>query len=499
MLRKNLFIYALLAGAFLILYQDVLIHIMRGLTTRDGSYGILIIGVSLYLVWIKRHDIRQLQPEPAILPGALLLFGGCFIFFAGKLGSTILVQQISMIPVILGAVLLLAGFSFFKLFLLPVGYLVFLTGAIEMLMGSIAIYLQRLSAWIASLLFKLIRMPVFLDDTIIELPHISLEVVRSCSGINHIVAFLALALPLALLTQKTRTRKFILILSALLIAFFANGLRVTLIGIYALFNEGADLHGPNEVFYVSFIFFFGLAALVLLSGLLRRWDSKKQPEKNEKTEAADRVEPQINDQNAMSRKQRLSLTIASGIFLVALAFVHLYTPKAVALDQPLDTFPTRIAGFAGEEIDKIGESLRPFPADKELMRRYQNGAGKSVNLYIGYFEIQDRSRKIIDYRRAWMHEEGVKIALNKGKQKVEINKTRIRKSAPPRYAYFWYQMDDRIITSQYTGKIFTFVNALLKRRNNAAVVVASTKSQDKEVLELMSEVIKISKRYFADF
>jgi EpsI family protein len=492
--RKNLLLYALLAAAFLGLNHHVVAHIVRKWKTPEGSYGILILAVSIYLVWIKRHDIRNLQVAPAIVPGAVLLSSGCFIFFAGKLGSTILVQQISMIPVLLGAILLFAGFSFFKAFLLPVGYLVFLTGFIETLLGGIATHLQTFSAWIATLFFKLIRMPVFLDGTIIELPHISLEVLRPCSGIGHIVALLALSVPLAHLVQKTRARKFILFLSTLLIGLFANGLRVFLIGVYALFNEGADLHGPYEILYVSFIFFFGLLALVLISRLLSRGDATEQPA-DEKADPVETVNPLIPDRSGFAFRQRISFIVGTTIFIITLGFVHLYTPKAVALNNSLDTFPIRIAGFTGKAIDEMENRLRPFPADNELLRRYKNGDGISVELYIGYFEIQNRSRKVIDYRRAWMHEEADRMVLEKDGRNVAINKTRIREDGPSTDVYFWYQIGERIITSQYTGKIVTFFNGLFKRRTQAAVIVISTRNEEAEVSSLILKLFETTKTY----
>ncbi|MCF8095998.1 MAG: EpsI family protein, partial [Desulfobacteraceae bacterium] len=316
----------------------------------------------------------------------------------------------------------------------------------------------------------------------------------SCSGIGHIVALLALSVPLAHLVQKTHARKFILVLSALFIGLFANGLRIFLIGVYALFNEGAQLHGPYETLYVSFIFFFGLLALVLISRLLSRGGATGQAE-DEEAGPAEPVHPPILDKRGFARRQRISFVVGTSIFLITLGFVHLYTPKAVALNNSLDSFPTRIAGFTGKEIDEMENRLRPFPADNELLRRYKNGDGISVELYIGYFEIQDRNRKVIDYRRAWMHEEAVRMVLEKDGRTLAINKTRIQADGTSRDVYFWYQIGGRTITSQYTGKIVTFLNGLFKRRTNAAVVVISTQNEEAEVSSLVGKLFETTKTY----
>jgi len=362
MKTKTLISITTLAAAFTLLYHEVVVHIFISWSTLWGAHGPMILMVSVYLAWIKRNEARQLRPQPAILPGSLLLALGCFILFAGKLGSTMVVQQLSMIPVLLGTLLLLAGFSFFKVFFLPISYLIFLTGFIEQFLGRFAIYFQEFTAWIAVLLLKLTGFKVFHDKTLIMLPHISLEVARSCSGIGHIVALLALAVPLAYLTQKTMAKKLILIFSALAIGIFANGLRVTLIGIYALYNQGVDLHGPSETFYVSFIFFFGLVLLIMLSRLLNGKPVKnlsKDPSRPAQTHAFSSLP---DDKNVSPGKSLAPVLLAGLIFASTLGLVYFYTPSPVELNRPLSLFPEQIAGFKSSDLDHMHGSLRPFPA-----------------------------------------------------------------------------------------------------------------------------------------
>jgi EpsI family protein len=487
--------YLLLPAVFFVLYYEVIRHIIQKWGSPEGAHGPLILAVCFYLVWLKRQEIRCLVPKPELISGALLLAAGCFAFFAGEIGSTILVQLVSMVPVLLGVALLIGGFSFFKAFLLPVGYLLFLTGFIEQLLDGIGIYLQKISAWISALIFKMLGWPVFLDATVIQLPHISLEVVRACSGISHIVALMALAVPLANLTQATKVRKIILILSSVVIGVFANGLRVALIGIYASYNEGVELHGPYETLYVSFIFFFGLIVLILFSRILSMKDLNRQ--------TADAGS--INEQySALSRpggipgalrKQHYAILITAALFLVTIGFSRFYIISPVELKYPLEQFPGDIAGFTSTEIEKMDERLHPFAADVELLRRYEDIEGRWVELYIGYFEMQDRERKIIDYRRAWMHEESTIVRLEHGKTNVMINKTRLRDQRAPRDVYFWYITDGRIIRGQYAGKLATFMNGLLKRRTNAGLVIISTQNAESEVMPLIAEIAEAAGKF----
>ncbi len=480
-------------------YHDIIVHIARSWTTAYGSHGVLIFAVSIYLVWIKKDEIRQLRAEPALLPGGLLLFAGCFIYFAGEISSTIVVQMLSMVPVLLGVILLFGGFSYFRIFLLPVSYLVFLTGFVEHLLGNIAIYMQQFTAWFAAVFFRLFGLPVFVDYTIIELPHITLEVVRGCSGISHIVALFALAVPLAGLAQRTWPRKIVLVFSALVIGLFANTMRIVLIGTYTMFFPDAGVHGPYEILSVTVIFFFGLLVLLLFSSILDRKNIKDHPGEKKTGNTASNINASANwdasynrygHRDRFTRKQVFSFVVGGVIFAIALCFVYLYTPQAVELDRPLDGFPRYIAGFTGKDIADVDDRLRPFAADRELMRRYENDENKSVIVYIGYFEIQDRNRKIIDYRRAWMHEEASSVPLSHDGKTIAINRTRLRNHGASEDVYFWYMINGRIIRNQYTGKILTFVNSLFTRTNNAAVIVISTKNEASEVMPLLAELVE---------
>ena len=80
-----------------------------------------------------------------------------------------------------------------------------------------------------------------------------IEVARACSGVNYLVAVLALGLPLAYLYLRSWWRRGVLIASALLIAAAANSLRVALIGVLVYYDLGAPLHGPAHVLHGLFV------------------------------------------------------------------------------------------------------------------------------------------------------------------------------------------------------------------------------------------------------
>ena len=481
-------------AAFGLLYYDSIIHTVSNWNSTYGSHGPLILAISCYLVWLKRHELKALPQRPALFAGSLLAAIGCFMLFAGKISSTMLLQQVSMVPTLLGVIWLLRGWDYVKALLIPVGYLIFMTGLVETLLSDVAIYFQLISAWIASGLLELTGMPVVLTGTIVALPHISLEVVKECSGISHIVSLMALSVPLAIMSQLTPVRKLILVIASFFIGIFANGVRIASIGIYAIYNEGADLHGPNETFYVTFIFFFGMVVLIFLSQLLSR-KKVTQPE-TDMTDAVDTDSVDCSEANKpdaqhviATGKSSTPWVIFGMLFFTTLGFSLFYKIVPVQLQQSFDMLSTEITGFSSRNLHQIDDRLRPFVADNELLRLYVDSSGNRVEVYVGYFEEQTRERKLIDYRRNWLHEEVEPFSVVTSGGAVTINQTRFNDRFNPSSIYFWYIMDDRIITSQYVGKFYTFLDGLFKRRTNGAVIVVQTRSSQEEVMPFLEELV----------
>jgi EpsI family protein len=476
----NILFTLLLLSGIGVLYFDTFVRIGKNLFTYESSHGLLILAVSFYLIWQKRDQLKRLPVRPNLIYGLILTVFGCFLFLSGKLSSTNLLQQISLIATLLGVIWLTLGGSYFRALLVPVGYLIFMFGFFDMLFGNISIYLQSITAWIAFNLLKPTGMPVFLKGQVIELSHISLEVVRECNGINHIVSLVALSVPLAIMTQRTLIRKTCLILIAVLIGIFANGLRVALIGIWTYFNRSGPSHGPFDTLYVSFIFFFGMGLLFLISRLLTRPSRKPQVSNGKegkfevgglRFEATNNSTNPINSSNP-SNFNLVAFLVGILILLSSISFSYFYEPKPVYLRDGLTTFPTTIEGWAGQDVAMLEDEIfRGFSAHEELKRVYTNTEGHKIKLYIGYFPTQKQSEEMVDYRLDWLHDQPDTIWIRENGMEIPIKKAAWRDRKNSKHIYFWYNINGRSILDPYKAKLVTALDAFIKRRNNGAVIL----------------------------
>jgi EpsI family protein len=453
--------------AFAILFHQALLKILKGLIFTSPT-GILIFAMSIALTWWQRDALRKSPVSPNMALGAPLTGVGCFLFICGEYSATSLVQNVSVIVVLFGLVWLILGNRYLKILSLPLGYLLFMFGFFEELLGNVSIYLQEMSARIASTLLTLTGMPVLLSKQFIELPHITLEVARECSGIHHIVALVAVAIPLGYMTQRSWLRKVALVFMAFFIGIFANGLRVALIGLWTKYRPGGPLHGPWEVFYATFIFIFGMFLLVFISGLI--WRPRR------KDGGSDATDSSSEDMKApRSARTNAPVLVAVVILLTAFGFSVSYSPVPADLKTPLESFPTAIGPWRSQGMTSAPPLFfDQVHADSVLRRDYEDPSGHRIELYIAYFAKQYPDKKIINDVYTFTGLQADVLPFPLGEDVVGVKRAVFSDKNVLRVLYYWYDVNGRILTDRYGTKLSHVIDAFTKRRTNASLVIVSS-------------------------
>ena len=499
--KLTLTLSIILGVVFAILFFEIISTVAKGLFTLQDSFGLLIILISIYIIWTQRYQLIKLHIRPNIPMGAALVIVGCLILLVGKLTFTLLIQGVSLINTLLGLIWLIMGNDYLKVLLLPVGYLLFMFSLIEELLGNFSIYLQHLAAWIASSMLKFIGMPVLLSGRFIALPHITLEVAKVCCGINHIIALVALAVPLAILTQPNILRQFLLIIFAFFTGIFANGLRVALIGIWTIYHGSESIHGPFELLYVSFILFFGLF-LVLASSIF----SKKLPSKNKDKGTIDKQSSKKVIKKSDQWLHPLSLGVAIAILLITFGNIFLFKTKPVFLKKSLYTFPKAIGQWKGQDVLETDWPIKQLTADVQLKRIYRDNSKFDIGLYIGYYPLQSQDKEIVNDSLNWLYNRSEDECIQQSNKMVCIKKALPRGMESqtfkndPRSFYFWYDINGEILTDRYKTKLATLINNLWNKRTNGAMVIITVndewtknKEADKHAIKFIRTALPVIK------
>jgi cyanoexosortase A len=196
--------------------------------------GLLFWGVAAYLIWERRDRLNLNSSLLASLGGALLLS------LVLVKGSTLYHEDpfiyISPLISLLGLGLLASGFKGLKQYwqeFLIISFLVPPAGLLSRVV-DISEWTARASALIlTSLTYKARREGVF-----IFLPKGGVEVYSGCSGIANIVHLVGVSVILLVMFPTTWTKRWLLMLCAVVIAFVVNAFRVALM---AILSENTDL------------------------------------------------------------------------------------------------------------------------------------------------------------------------------------------------------------------------------------------------------------------
>lgn len=469
-----LFIAPLMATAFL--YRETLLRLGKSLFEYENAHGVVILAISSFLVWQKRHELKILPVRPNIVAGSLLTGLGCAFFVAGAHASSVILTDFSLIIAIFGLVWLLLGTDHLKSLLLPIGYITFAYPLFDYLPQGILVHLQYVTAWLAAVLLKLVGIAVHQNSIYLELPNITLQVVQVCAGLNHIIALLAVSVLLAHFTLDGWLKKIVLVASALFLGLAANGLRVAVIGVMSTLYQNGALHGPSDIFYVSFVFLAGLIAIVGLSYLMGgKWlpSGSYQMSGNQPSERLDKNYPGENFRGCINPRGTvlyMSLLMATLIPVSASAYAFIYSPRPVPMEGSLADVPSRVGDWkaicVGSE-DFVPADLRP---DEKLSRCYQNQAGDTLQLYLAYFAHQRKDRKVTDFTLN-SYIEGEELSITDDDKRMTVRRAIPNRPGEKDHIYFWYDIDGQIISSRMGAKLALLLNGMIKNRTNGSLVV----------------------------
>ncbi len=428
------------------------------------SYGWLVPAISGFVLWSRREHLRRVVVAPAIVPGLAVLGAWAVLLVAGRAGGILLLEQIAFVVAIAGMVLLFAGAAAFRESWPAIAYLMLGVPIWDGFTEPLHLRFQLMSAGIGVSMLQAIGIPAYGRENFIELPTLTIEVARACSGVNYLIAVLALGLPLAYLYLQSWWRRGVLVLAALAIAAFANSLRVAMIGALVYFDLGAPLHGPAHTLHGLFVSAIGHVALFTGLWLLRE-RGVETPATAAPAEASAAARPPA--------APTWALFAGTALVWLPVIWIQAAMPGPVALVSPLDRLPAALGPWSADPFASPTAPAWWPEADQELNRRYRS-VDAVVDLYVGYFERQQQSHEVMTFHSADLHRGAQRMVLPASSgEPLAVNVTTSTSGPDPRVTLFWYEIDGAEETQPYAVKLRTLWHAVGRRRSNGAVVSLS--------------------------
>lgn len=223
---------------------------------QDWGHTLLMPFIGAYLLWARRAELARCTPEtfwPGILP--LMLGILCYFYFIVGVANHML-QGFAMVLTAAGLTLFVGGLRVFRIAFLPIALLLFSVTVSDQIMEKITFPLQLISSKGAWFVLRLISLPgdwflVDIDGNTLKIFNRStgawnqMGVAEACSGLRMLVAFLALAAIVGVLSCRHWWQRITLMLLAAPVAILLNIVRVATLGVASLWNVDfatGDLH-----------------------------------------------------------------------------------------------------------------------------------------------------------------------------------------------------------------------------------------------------------------
>ncbi len=261
-------------GLLLVLFVLLYAGILRGLVSQwwndaDYGHGFFVPLFSGYVLWRECTRWTNSEIKPSNF-GFVVMLGAVGLLLLGSLGAELFISRISMLALLAGMILFLAGWNMLRAVSFPLSYLILMIPFPVIIYNQITFPLQLLASRLATAGLDLARVPVLRDGNVLVMSNYSLEVVEACSGIRSLMALVALAVAYGYLMEPQRSVRYILVLLMVPIAIVTNAIRIVIAGMLAHRYGPATAEGFLHEFSGWVIFVSAVGLMLLCHAILRR-------------------------------------------------------------------------------------------------------------------------------------------------------------------------------------------------------------------------------------
>jgi EpsI family protein len=176
-------------------------------------------------------------------------------------------------------------------------------------------------------------------------------------------------------------------------------------------------------------------------------------------------------------KSQSRFLITAALLIAATVYLH---ASARAVQHPghrqLSEIPSNLGNWRGIDLMLTPTVIESAGMDDYANRRYSNGDGDWLDLYIGYYNSQ-RTGDVIHSPRnclpgaGWEQVRTARLTIEvPSGQAITVNDFLIVKGLERQVVLYWYQGRGRAIASEYTSKLWMMSDAMFRWRSDGALV-----------------------------
>jgi EpsI family protein len=170
----------------------------------------------------------------------------------------------------------------------------------------------------------------------------------------------------------------------------------------------------------------------------------------------------------------LSCALITGALLVVTLRSH---GQRIELQRPLVDFPERLSSWRLQERAHLDQqTLGILKMSDYILWRYIDFAGRSLWLYIGYWDAQRKGAQIHSPKNClpgsgWepLEVSTVTVAVPTN-DSVTVNRYLIQKDYDQQLVTYWYDAQGEAVASEINAKVLGIKNAILHNRTDGALI-----------------------------
>jgi len=277
---RDVLFWFLVALSLIVFWTPLRLLLHYSLSGNDQydkySYTMAIPFISMAVVFVERSRIFTSVQYNFLRGITLLLIAVLLRGFAVRaphqLGADnlISIEILGLVIFWLAAFILCYGTRAFRAGAFPLLFLLVSVPVPDWLLDHPITAVQYGSTEVCSLLFSLTGVPVLRNGLEFYLPGTAIEVAKECSGIHSTLAILIVSLIAGHLFLPSIWKKVVLVLFALPVVCFTNGLRIAGLTLLAEYVDPSFLRGSLHRQGGTGFFLLGLLLLFAILQLLRR-------------------------------------------------------------------------------------------------------------------------------------------------------------------------------------------------------------------------------------
>ncbi len=417
--------------------------------SKTYTHGYIIVPISFWLIWSKRHHLKDLSPSP-YWPALTAIIASGFLWLAASLINVLVVQQYAAVLMLIASYWLILGSEITKKIIFPLGFLLLMVPVGESLIPPLMEY----TASFTVAMLRLTGLSVYREGMNFSLASGNWSVVEACSGINYLIASITLGLVYAYITYTSYWKRFIFFIVSIIVPIIANGFRAYMIVMIGHLSGMKLAVGVDHILYGAV--FFGVVILLLF--YIGSFWKDPQPEAT-LPEATEKTSSVNINQSPQLASLLPAILLSFIIWPYASSYLTNQQQTGAKLLQDFSVLEQHnwkpshapVWGWQPEFKGIVTESLNFFKKNNNVIGVYQANFGKEIQ---GGSELVNSEHVLVRHRNPiWRLLDKNISKIKYGNNTLTVDQSIIRSRNRDLVILRWYMIGSTHTSNPYLAKL----------------------------------------------